>query len=268
VLYDPDAANEGTEWTFALYYDGTTGGEEAIGLAYSADGILWHGHDADGDGRADPVLEGTRLAGDWDYDYVSRATIIRSRAWYEMWYSGGVGAMNQGIGYARSADGIHWTRDSDNPILHASDGVAWRSGRTYTPAVIRWSDGLYKMWFAGVAAETYSIGYAQGQAARFRALASQPLPAGLVLRPNRPNPFNPETQIDFALPQDMMAELVVFDALGRRVRTLLQGTLNAGTHQARWDGRDRQGRPVASGTYFYHLQAGPYQLSGRMLLLR
>ena len=56
----------------------TTGGDEAIGLGFSSDGITWTGYDADGDGKADPVFNGTYVSGDWDYNYVSRATIIKN----------------------------------------------------------------------------------------------------------------------------------------------------------------------------------------------
>jgi hypothetical protein len=162
VLYNPDASDSGTDWTYTMYYDGTTGGDEAIGLGFSSDGITWTGYDADGDGKADPALEGTYVAGDWDYNYVSRATIIKNADDdYEMWYSGGIGTMNHGIGYATSSDGINWTRDANNPIFHMDDGVGWRDSRTYCPAVLK--DGSsYKMWFAGRDKETgdYSIGYA------------------------------------------------------------------------------------------------------------
>jgi hypothetical protein len=163
VLYNPSASNTGTDWTFTMYYDGTTGGDESIGLGFSSDGITWTGYDADSDGKADPVLQGTYASGDWNYNYVSRATIIKNADDdYEMWYSGGVGAMNHGIGYATSSDGINWTRDANNPILHKDDagypGEPWRQERTYCPMVIK--DGsLYKMWFVGKGS-AYSIGYA------------------------------------------------------------------------------------------------------------
>lgn len=111
VLYNPTASNSGTDWTFTMYYDGTTGGLESIGLAFSSDGITWTGYDGDNDTKADPVFTGTFNAGDWDYNYVSRATIIKySSSSYEMWYSGGNNAMHDGIGFANSTDGIHWTR--------------------------------------------------------------------------------------------------------------------------------------------------------------
>lgn len=164
VLYNPSASNSGTDWTFTMYYDGTTGGDEAIGLGFSSDGITWTGYDADSDGKADPILSGTYNLGDWDYNYASRATIIKNDdGTYEMWYSGGIWSMNHGIGYATSPDGINWTRDPNNPIFHKDDidypNYPWRNSRTYCPMVIKFGN-LYKMWFAGKGEGGYSIGYA------------------------------------------------------------------------------------------------------------
>jgi hypothetical protein len=165
VLYNPDASNTGTDWSYTMYYDGTTGGTESIGLGFSSDGITWTGFDPDGDSKANQVLSGTYVAGNWDYNYVSRATIIqKADGGYEIWYSGGDGTMNQGIGYALSPDGKYWVRDDDNPLLYKDDGVPWRRERTYCPMVVFDPvEGIYKMWFAGKdASGNYSIGYAVG----------------------------------------------------------------------------------------------------------
>ena len=165
VLYNSIATNIGTDpfnYAYAMYYDGTTGGGEITGLAYSVDGITWNGYDADADGHADPVLLGTALA--WDNNYAVGWTILKNASNdFEMWYSGGNGAMNHGIGYATSSDGINWIKDASNPIFYKDDGITWRDNRTYTPSVIK--DGTtYKMWFTGkdIANGDYSIGYATG----------------------------------------------------------------------------------------------------------
>ena len=165
VLYNPAASNTGTDWKYILYYDGTTGGTESIGMGFSSDGVTWTGLDVDGNDKADPVLSGTYVPGDWDYDFVSRATIIkRADGSYEMWYSGGDGAVNHGIGYAVSFDGKEWVRDVDNPLFSKDDGVAWRNVRTYCPMVLfDPAEGIYKMWFTGKDdLGNYSIGYAVG----------------------------------------------------------------------------------------------------------
>lgn len=150
VLYHPGASNTGTDWAFWMYYDGTTGGDEAIGLGFSADGVIWTGYDANSDGNAEPVMNGTYIAGGWDENYVSRATVWRQGPTdYRMWYSAGIDTMNHGIGYATSIDGFNWTRDPDNPIFHKDDpGYPWRVSRTYTPAVVRVGN-LWLMWYSG-----------------------------------------------------------------------------------------------------------------------
>ena len=162
VLYDPSGSatlvepvDEASVWAnkFVMYYDGTTGGTESIGLAVSNDGRNWSGYN----GGAVPVLAGTGNSGDWDRTYVSRSTTIReSDDLYHMWYSGGDGRMDHGIGYAASDDGIHWTRDGANPIFHKDDGVPWRANRTYAPVVI----GDH-MWFTGKSnSGVYAVGHA------------------------------------------------------------------------------------------------------------
>ena len=68
-----------------------------------------------------------------------------------------------------------------------------------------------------------------------------------------PNPFNPATTLRFALPVGGHTQLKLFDVQGRLVRTVIDGHLAAGSHEARWDGRDQHGRRVASGTYYARL---------------
>jgi hypothetical protein len=90
-----------------------------------------------------------------------------------------------------------------------------------------------------------------------------------ALRPNVPNPFNPETTIGFDLAQPQAVRLEIFDIKGRVVRTLLQGQqFPAGTHEATWDGRNNAGQITASGVYFYRLRAGNFVETRRMVLMK
>ena len=93
-------------------------------------------------------------------------------------------------------------------------------------------------------------------------------PTMAALRPNVPNPFNPNTRIRFDLPQSTPAQLTIHDVLGRRVRTLLSGLRGAGTHQVEWDGRDADGAELSSGVYFCRLATDHTTQARRMLLLR
>ncbi len=81
------------------------------------------------------------------------------------------------------------------------------------------------------------------------------VPTEFALLPNAPNPFNPETTIHFAVPEASDVSLVLFDANGRRVRSLLHVALAAGAHQVRWDGRAANGRSLDSGVYFCRMFA-------------
>lgn len=90
----------------------------------------------------------------------------------------------------------------------------------------------------------------------------------LELFANHPNPFNPSTQIRFHLPQAGPVELVVYNVRGQRVCTLLRGNVEAGTHTVVWQGTDENQQSVASGVYFFRLEASGRTLARKMLLLK
>jgi hypothetical protein len=94
------------------------------------------------------------------------------------------------------------------------------------------------------------------------------VPQTYALLPNAPNPFNPSTSIGFALPEASAVKLVIFDALGQTVRTLVDERRSAGRYTATWDGRNMRGSQVSSGVYFYRLEAGDYRQIRRMMLIK
>ncbi|UCG53221.1 MAG: T9SS type A sorting domain-containing protein [Candidatus Latescibacterota bacterium] len=89
-----------------------------------------------------------------------------------------------------------------------------------------------------------------------------------VLYQNVPNPFNPETTIRFALPRRTSVRLDVYDARGKLVVTLIDGTMNAGTKSVVWNGKDGEGREVGSGVYFCRLKTETGMRAKKMVLLR
>ena len=91
-----------------------------------------------------------------------------------------------------------------------------------------------------------------------------PLPARVALAQNHPNPFNPSTLVEYALPEAGHVELAVFDARGRRVATLVDGWRPAGTLSERWEAGER----VPSGVYLCRLVAGGRVETRKMLLLK
>lgn len=93
--------------------------------------------------------------------------------------------------------------------------------------------------------------------------------AAFALRGAAPNPFNPSTTIRYELPERSAVDLQVFDLRGRLVRSLRSGEVeSAGRQQVVWNGRDGQGRQVASGTYFCRLSAGGREAVVRVVLVK
>ena len=90
---------------------------------------------------------------------------------------------------------------------------------------------------------------------------------------NYPNPFNPETWIPFQLHKDAHVRITIYDVLGRKVRGFDLGYLPVGYYKTReravyWDGRNNINERVASGTYFYRLEAGDFVGTHRMVILK
>jgi len=94
------------------------------------------------------------------------------------------------------------------------------------------------------------------------------LPSAFTLDQNFPNPFNPETMISFNLDKSADVSLVIFDILGRKVATVCQGVLSAGSHQYRWTGVDDNGIHVSSGVYFYRLSSDQGSITRKMAYIK
>jgi hypothetical protein len=94
------------------------------------------------------------------------------------------------------------------------------------------------------------------------------IPTVTGLTGNSPNPFNPDTTIEFSLAQSGRVELMVYNLRGQRIRTLINDNRNAGTHSVVWNGIDDNGRPVASGMYFYRLKTAGFDQTRKALLLK
>ncbi|MEW6412402.1 MAG: FG-GAP-like repeat-containing protein [Candidatus Zixiibacteriota bacterium] len=94
------------------------------------------------------------------------------------------------------------------------------------------------------------------------------LPKVFGLSQNHPNPFNPETEIAFALPVASGVKLEIFNIAGQRVTTLVDADYPAGEHVVVWDGTDNGGVQVATGMYLYRIQAGDFVSSRKMVLIK
>jgi endonuclease I len=93
------------------------------------------------------------------------------------------------------------------------------------------------------------------------------LPAFRLHR-NLPNPFNPATTIVFELPREGTVKVGVYDVSGRLVKVLADGEYPDGEHKVLWNGRDTDGREVASGVYFYKMRSEGFEAARKMILLK
>jgi hypothetical protein len=95
------------------------------------------------------------------------------------------------------------------------------------------------------------------------------IPKVYSLAQNFPNPFNPSTRIQFTLPVKGNVSLKIYNVAGQLVKTLQDGVMDAGSHEITWDGSNNLGANVASGVYFYKINAGDnYENMKKMVLLR
>ena len=140
----------------------------------------------------------------------------------------------------------HWV----NSVSFSPDGATLASGA---------GDGTILLW--DVAEWTNS-----GTAVAANKLIG--LPDELLLQQNAPNPFNSQTVLSYFLPKSGPVRLELFSVTGQRVAILRQGPQQAGYHRLRWNGRDREGRPLASGIYLYRLVTKEGILTRKLTLIR
>ena len=94
-------------------------------------------------------------------------------------------------------------------------------------------------------------------------------PYEYALYDNFPNPFNPETQIRFSIGSEENVKLVIYDMMGRQVRTLINGSsFRSGFHVVNWNGLDNEGHTLPTGMYIYRIKAGDYIADKKMLMLK
>ena len=94
------------------------------------------------------------------------------------------------------------------------------------------------------------------------------IPLKYYLHQNYPNPFNPITTLNYGLPEDAMANITIYDMMGRQVKTLTYGFQTSGYKSVEWNATNDQGEPVSAGVYLYKIQAGDFVDTKKMILLK
>jgi hypothetical protein len=94
------------------------------------------------------------------------------------------------------------------------------------------------------------------------------IPLVTKLSGNYPNPFNPETTINFSTKEDGNVRIDIYNIKGQKVKTLVNEHMKADNHKVVWTGEDSNGRQVSSGVYFYKMKAGKYTSTKKMILMK
>jgi len=94
------------------------------------------------------------------------------------------------------------------------------------------------------------------------------IPDVFALHQNYPNPFNPVTNIRYDIPENSHVKMVVYDILGRQVRTLVNRDHDPGFYNVLWDGRNDLGEQIASGVYFFQINAGSFHKNAKMIVVK
>ena len=93
-------------------------------------------------------------------------------------------------------------------------------------------------------------------------------PTKYALHQNYPNPFNPVTTIRYDLPQSSNVRIVIYNMIGRQVRSLVNRPEEPGYKKAIWDGKNHAGIPVSADIYLYQIQAGEFRQYRKMVLIK
>ena len=215
-----------------------------------------------------------------DQDSTEKAELFYSNAWTDIMEYGMESVLSPQISYNRAWEFYNGTQ-YDSAMVHVNRTMNhtktndWLLAKAYVlRGAIKVSQGVVA---EGEADFNQAITYdPDGPIGRLAAdnlwtavgdNASH-IPGKFTLFPNYPNPFNPETVIEFGLPEAGVVEAAVYNVLGEKVRTLVSDHMRAGWHRLTWQGTDDAGRPAGSGIYLLKIRTGNKVLTGKMSLLR
>ena len=89
-----------------------------------------------------------------------------------------------------------------------------------------------------------------------------------ILKDNYPNPFNPLTTISYELLADGIVNIVIYNLIGKKIKTLFSGFQTSGSKNVNWNATNTQGEPVSAGVYLYTIEAGEFRQTKKMVLLK
>ncbi len=204
-----------------------------------------------------------------------------------MYWGGGLGKL-----FISDDHGTSWTVLNEFPVDHSVSAIASKnnvlyvgtgstlSGVYYTTDLTTWID-----FSTGLESYDYSVSqlvatdeYLYKTGGTFNSYQI-PLPeldthwestqlVEFTLSQNYPNPFNPTTTLKYELPTDAQVKIMIFDIMGKEVKTLVNNQQNAGFKSVIWDATNDYGKPVSAGLYLYTIRAGSFRQTKKMVMLK
>ncbi|NQV16092.1 T9SS type A sorting domain-containing protein [bacterium] len=235
----------------------------------------------------------------WDVDRINVLTqyiietyrVDESRIYITGLSRGGFGTWEYAVSYpnlfagvapiaARDIPGVERLANSNIAIFHgASDnGVPWQGSQFMYNRLQNVGANVQLTLYEGVGHNAWDLAYnSEGfwiwllnQQNDFVSI-SDPVespPAAFLLNQNYPNPFNPSTTLSYALPEEAIVTLLIYNIRGNIVKTFASEAKAAGWHEHVWNGLDVSGQTTATGVYFAKLQVGDYSNTIKMLYLK
>ncbi|HEX7571972.1 MAG TPA: T9SS type A sorting domain-containing protein [Bacteroidota bacterium] len=183
--------------------------------------------------------------------------------WVKTSGAGSANVTNLAVSSSNLFAGFNTAYNSGGVILSTDDGTTWSGASSGLPSVSVTA-------LAAFGTNLFAGGDSSGVLRRplsemITSVEQSPagLPAEFSLSQNYPNPFNPTTTIWYTIPQRSQVTLTVFNSLGQPVSTLVSGTEEGGYHEVRFNGTN-----LASGVYFYRIQAEGFVQTRKLVLLR
>jgi hypothetical protein len=158
--------------------------------------------------------------------------------------------------------------NAEGSLAIAAYGQTASQGNLGVSLVFRTKAEIENSWIDISEGQLTDGSYGLNEFASLEPVQVQTRPEIFGLADNYPNPFNPETTLKYQLPEAADVKLEVYNVVGQVVRTLVADHQNAGRYVVQWDATNDNGQPLSSGIYFYHIQAGEFQKTKKMLLLK
>jgi hypothetical protein len=242
--------------TYTMWYSGSDGSTISIGVATSTNGIDWTKL------PTNPVL--ARSSSGWDSHNVHFPMVTKADNMYYMVYRGNsTVAENCKLGVASSPNGTTWTRVTTNPIFVPTE-TGWE-GVSLDGGTLLFRNNKFHLWYCALSSVTahWQIGYATAGLGPLEVKPEQLTPHQLSLSQGYPNPFNPETRLEYSVPSKTHVSIMIFDLLGKRIETLVDEEKEAGTYSVHWKPTN-----AASGIFWCRLQANGFVESRKIVLLK